>query len=171
MEEYVKIKEKVVKDIQRAVGKNILIDCNTLDNPAGGKEENVYLTVTGLSAEHGDDGNTGRGNKPCGLITPCREMSLEACAGKNINHPGKLYQVLAHIIADRIAKINGVQEVSVKLMSEIGKPLDDPQVASINLVTDDLGAVRGEVRKVADSVLDDVKRIQRGIVKGRYALF
>jgi hypothetical protein len=43
---------------------------------------NIYLTVTGTSAEAGDDGQVGRGNRVNGLITPCRPMSLEAAAGK-----------------------------------------------------------------------------------------
>jgi len=32
--------------------------------------DSVYLTVTGLSAEAGDDGQVGRGNRVNGLITP-----------------------------------------------------------------------------------------------------
>jgi len=44
--------------------------------------ETAYLTVTGTSAEAGDDGQVGRGNRANGLITPCRPMSLEAVAGK-----------------------------------------------------------------------------------------
>jgi len=45
-------------------------------------ENSVYLTVTGTSAEAGDDGQVGRGNRANGLITPYRPMSLEAVAGK-----------------------------------------------------------------------------------------
>ncbi|MGF1506970.1 MAG: methionine adenosyltransferase, partial [Anaerolineae bacterium] len=52
---------------------------------------NVYLTLTGSSAEIGDDGSVGRGNRVTGLITPFRSASLEAAAGKNpISHVGKL---------------------------------------------------------------------------------
>ena len=39
-----------------------------------------YLTLTGTSAEAGDDGQVGRGNRFGGLITPYRPMSLEAAA-------------------------------------------------------------------------------------------
>jgi S-adenosylmethionine synthetase len=49
----------------------------------------IYLTVTGTSAEAGDDGEVGRGNRVNGLITPYRPMSLEAAAGKNpVTHVG-----------------------------------------------------------------------------------
>jgi S-adenosylmethionine synthetase len=51
----------------------------------------VYLTVTGTSAEAGDDGQVGRGNRVNGLITPCRPMCLEAAASKNpVSHVGKI---------------------------------------------------------------------------------
>jgi S-adenosylmethionine synthetase len=56
------------------------IHVNAADNPEEGA---IYLTVTGTSAEGGDDGQVGRGNRVNGLITPCRPMSLEAAAGKN----------------------------------------------------------------------------------------
>jgi S-adenosylmethionine synthetase len=53
---------------------------NTADSES---EPGIYLSVTGLSAESGDDGQVGRGNRLNGLITPYRPMSLEAAAGKN----------------------------------------------------------------------------------------
>ena len=66
---------------------------NAADDIANGS---VYLTVTGTSAEAGDDGQTGRGNRANGLITPCRPMTLEALAGKNpVTHVGKLYNAAA----------------------------------------------------------------------------
>ena len=55
------------------------IHVNAADDPAAGS---VYLTVTGTSAEAGDDGEVGRGNRVNGLITPYRPMSLEAVAGR-----------------------------------------------------------------------------------------
>ena len=51
----------------------------------------IYLTATGTSAEMGDDGQVGRGNRINGLITSSRPMSLEAAAGKNpVSHVGKI---------------------------------------------------------------------------------
>jgi S-adenosylmethionine synthetase len=55
------------------------ITVNAADDPARGS---YYLTVTGTSAESGDDGQIGRGNRANGLITPFRLMSLEAVCGK-----------------------------------------------------------------------------------------
>jgi S-adenosylmethionine synthetase len=53
------------------------VGVNAADDPSAGV---VYLTVTGTSAEAGDDGQFGRGNRVNGLITPGRPMSLEAAA-------------------------------------------------------------------------------------------
>ena len=62
---------------------------NAADDERAG---DVYLTVTGTSAEAGDDGEVGRSNRVSGLITPYRPMTLEAAAGKNpTSHVGKLY--------------------------------------------------------------------------------
>jgi S-adenosylmethionine synthetase len=64
---------------------------NTADDVEAGR---LYLTVTGTSAESGDDGQAGRGNRLGGLITPCRPMTLEAAAGKNVvSHVGKSYSI------------------------------------------------------------------------------
>ncbi|HSM63302.1 MAG TPA: methionine adenosyltransferase, partial [Gillisia sp.] len=47
--------------------KDAIIDINTADDYS---RESIYLTVTGTSAENGDDGQVGRGNRINGLITP-----------------------------------------------------------------------------------------------------
>ena len=73
---------------------------NTADDP---ENESVYLTTTGTSAEAGDDGEAGRGNRANGLITPYRPMTMESVAGKNpVTHVGKLYNVTAGLIAEAI---------------------------------------------------------------------
>ncbi len=97
----------------------------------------LYLTITGTSAESGDDGEVGRGNRSNGIITPCRTMSLEAVCGKNpINHVGKIYNVLATNIAREIIKEGkgDIIEAHVKLLSQIGRPISDPWINSISLI-------------------------------------
>ncbi|MCS7098787.1 MAG: methionine adenosyltransferase, partial [Sulfolobales archaeon] len=135
---YMSVKEEIRNRmidlaVKVAPGFEVEIDVNTADNPDLGI---FYLTVTGTSAEHGDDGATGRGNRACGIITPMRRMSLEATAGKNpVSHVGKLYNVLAYRIAERIVKeVPKVEEAYVELLSQIGKPITRPQIASISLV-------------------------------------
>jgi len=173
--DYFEKKEMVKKEIERYVRKisnfkKVKIDHNTLDNPEAKEEGEIYLTVLGLSAEHGDDGQVGRGNRVSGLITPCREMSLEAPAGKNINHPGKLYQILAHLIAQEIGRIKGVKECSVRILSQIGKPLDQPQVASVKVIAKHFDQIKDKVYKVVNEKFDNLRKIQLEIVKGKYPI-
>ena len=91
----------IVHDIAQSVADRFTsmettIKVNTADNF---DKKLYYLTVTGTSAEHGDDGQVGRGNRANGLITPFRPMTLEAAAGKNpINHTGKIYNICASTI-------------------------------------------------------------------------
>jgi S-adenosylmethionine synthetase len=173
--DYFEKKEIVKREIERYVKrisnfKKVKIDHNTLDNPEAKEEGEIYLTVLGLSAEHGDDGQVGRGNRVSGLITPCREMSLEAAAGKNINHPGKLYQILAHLIAQEIGKIRGVRECSVRILSQIGKPLDQPQVASVKVIAKNFNQIKDKIYKLVDEKFNNLQKIQMEIVRGKYPI-
>lgn len=104
---------------------------NAADDVARGQ---LYLTVTGTSLEAGDDGQVGRGNRLSGLITPCRAMSLEATAGKNpVTHVGKLYNVLAGRVAERLSQRAGVLEATCLLVSRIGRPVREPWFAQVKL--------------------------------------
>jgi S-adenosylmethionine synthetase len=165
------VKEEVERYVRRISNfKKIKIDHNTLDNPRAKEEREIYLTVLGLSAEQGDDGQVGRGNRVSGLITPCREMSLEAPAGKNINHPGKLYQILAHLIAQEVGKIQGVRECSVRILSQIGKPLDQPQVASVKVIAKNFEKIKDKICKIVDGKFRNSRKIQMEIIMGKYQI-
>ncbi len=110
----------------------VSVAVNTAD---GDTPESVYLTVTGTSAEGGDDGEVGRGNRANGLITPYRPMTLEAAAGKNpITHVGKLYNVAAGRIARALVhELDGVCEAYCYLVSRIGQRIDEPQAVDVKL--------------------------------------
>jgi S-adenosylmethionine synthetase len=113
-----------------------------------------YLTLTGTSAESGDDGEVGRGNRSNGLITPCRTMSLEAVCGKNpINHVGKIYNVLSTEMARAIVERGqgDIVEAHVKLLSQIGRPITDPWVNSISLIPADNVSFES-IKKIAEEV-------------------
>jgi len=96
---------------------------------------NVYLTVTGTSAEAGDDGEAGRGNRVNGLITPGRPMTLESVAGKNpVTHVGKLYNLAAGLVAaSLVEELPEVLEAECRLVSRIGRPVRDPALAEVRL--------------------------------------
>jgi S-adenosylmethionine synthetase len=146
---------------------------NTADGDA---ESSLYLTVTGLSAEAGDDGQVGRGNRVNGLITPYRPMSLEAPAGKNpVTHVGKLYNVVASRIAQAIVvEVPAVVEAYCWLASRIGDPIDAPQVADLKLRLEDpdaLEAARPRALEVAQDNLRAIGTLWREIIEGGVPLW
>jgi S-adenosylmethionine synthetase len=91
----------------------------------------IYASVLGVSAESADSGQVGRGNRVNGLISFCRPGGSEAAAGKNpVGHIGKIYNVLADRLAGRlVGGVPGLEEVTLWLSSDIGRPVDQPRVA------------------------------------------
>jgi S-adenosylmethionine synthetase len=153
---------------QKHTSKQIVISINTADDETS---ESVYITVTGTSAEAGDDGEVGRGNRVNGLITPYRPMSLEAAAGKNpISHVGKIYNTAADLIANRIIhEVDGVTEAYCYLVSQIGKPITHPQVADIRVrASRDIASLQQEVEKIVEEEIDKLPLIWKGFVTGLY---
>ena len=65
--QYFETKHALARDLADRFGAAVVI--NTLDDPEAADESGLYLTMTGLSAEMGDDGQVGRGNRVNGLIT------------------------------------------------------------------------------------------------------
>lgn len=112
-----------------------LSNCEIFINTADDFEkESIYLTVTGTSAEGGDDGQVGRGNRVNGLITPYRPMSLEAYAGKNpVSHVGKIYNLFSYELSRSICENKYAEEAQVYIVSQIGKPITEPQILHIKL--------------------------------------
>ncbi len=161
-------KKAHIRELALAAAPGAEVAVNTAD---GDTPESVYLTVTGLSAEAGDDGEVGRGNRVNGLITPYRPMSLEAAAGKNpATHVGKLYNVLAHRVARAlVAEVPGVREAHCYLVSRIGSPIDDPQLIDVKVRLDDAGALvarRARIAEAAREALAGVGTLWRELVGG-----
>ncbi|MHA2036818.1 MAG: methionine adenosyltransferase [Promethearchaeota archaeon] len=134
--------------------RDVTCQVNVADNIEKGI---MYLTITGTSAEAGDDGEVGRGNRSNGLITPCRTMSLEAVCGKNpVNHVGKLYNVISTEIAQEIIQRGqgDILEAHVRLLSQIGHPITTPWISSIEVI--EAENVNFEsVRKIANEVYEE----------------
>lgn len=177
LDAYISVMDDVEEYVRGVAGEHFEGEVNVAVNAADDRDEgSVYLTETGTSAEMGDDGSVGRGNRANGLITPAREMSLEAASGKNpFNHIGKLYNLLASELSKNVhEEVDGVEEASVKLLSQIGSPIDEPQVAAINVHTED-GISAEEVEYDAESVVDDglenVTSITQRIINGELGTF
>lgn len=162
IEEYQDIKQKIQQVTEEVVENHTElvpgIHVNTADEP---QENSVYLTVTGTSAEMGDDGSVGRGNRVNGLITPHRSMSLEAASGKNPEtHVGKIYNLLAQDIAREIHDTTG-KFAGVKLLSQIGKPVNQPQAVEVETAAGE-DVVDEVVQQKFDSIEDITKKCIRG---------
>lgn len=146
---------------------DVTVNVNAADDEATGAR---YLTVTGTSAEAGDDGETGRGNRTSGLITPYRPMTLEAAAGKNpVTHVGKLYQLMAMDLAARIvADTPDVHAAECLLVSHIGRPVTDPFL--IDVAIDDLtheSSTQSQIEQLAGDVLGSVSVLTDDLLHGR----
>ena len=163
-----KLKEKVKDHLEKITDKELEIYVNTADDYEKGS---VYLTYTGTSAEQGDDGSVGRGNRVNGLITPYRPVSLEASSGKNpVNHVGKLYNILAFKIAQEIYEESG-SEVHVRLLSQIGKPINEPFIASIQILGERDKNLEKEAKRIAEHWLDNISEITKLCIEGKISTF
>jgi len=146
---------------------------NPADDLATG---NIYLTVTGTSAEAGDDGQVGRGNRVNGLITPCQPMSLEAAAGKNpVTHVGKLYSVLAQDIANKlVCEVPEIAKAQCLMVSKIGMPVVTPAMLQVKVTTRDgvpMGLLTKRIEAITADRLASIPRMVDDFVAGRIELF
>ena len=146
---------------------------NAADDPSAGA---IYLTVTGTSAEAGDDGQVGRGNRVNGLITPGRPMSLEAAAGKNpVTHVGKIYNVLARQICETL--VTTVPEIAAAqclMVSQIGSPITSPALVQVKIATRDGSPVdkfRQRIEEVADDCVVRAPKLIDDFVTGLIDVF
>ncbi|MFX0169062.1 MAG: methionine adenosyltransferase [Candidatus Hodarchaeota archaeon] len=167
------VSSAVLDQAKKITEREVSVVVNSADDPQRGS---YYLTITGTSAEMGDDAGVGRGNRVNGLITPCRPMSLEAAAGKNPqNHVGKIYNVLAQRAADRIVKEESrVLEAYVKILTRIGYPIDEPLIASAEIIPNANSSwndVQANVTSILDAELEDVCSIQQLILDKKARLF
>jgi S-adenosylmethionine synthetase len=147
---------------------------NMLDQPGAG-EAGAYLTLLGTSAESGDSGEVGRGNRVCGVISLRRPASAEAAAGKNpVAHVGKIYNVLAQVLAEDLhKKVTGLQDVTVWITSQIGKPISAPQavVVEVTLASGTtLEAVRLPIRREVQRAFIHIQSFCKALTRGLYAV-
>ncbi|MFB6217935.1 MAG: methionine adenosyltransferase [Halobacteriaceae archaeon] len=155
--------------------REVRVQVNTADDYEAGLD-GVYLTVTGTSAEQGDDGSVGRGNRANGLITPNRSMSMEATSGKNpVNHIGKIYNLLATETAREVVEeVDGIRDLRVRLLSQIGRPIDQPHVADAFVVTEDgvaLRDVEDDIEAIVDRELADITSLTERVIEGELSTF
>jgi S-adenosylmethionine synthetase len=167
------VRARAVEVARAVTGSEVEVAVNTADDRAAGS---VYLTVTGTSAEAGDDGQTGRGNRVGGLITPYRLMTIESVAGKNpVSHVGKLYSVAARQVAEALVeRLPAVASASCLLSSRIGQPVRRPRLADVRLGLaegEDPAAYREAVEEILAAVLAGVPTLWKRLLKREFLLF
>jgi S-adenosylmethionine synthetase len=177
MDDYLGQKAALEKLVQAIAAEHGFATCEVAVNVADAVATgSVYLTVTGTSAEAGDDGQVGRGNRVNGLITPCRPMSLEAAAGKNpVTHVGKVYNVVARDIAETlVGTVPEITRAECLMVSSIGAPVSEPAIMHIKLATR-AGApadgLRPRVEEIAADRLASIPSLVDAFVAGTIELF
>jgi len=175
-EDYFDKKEKILEEINRYVAVStdfdlVDVQLNTLDRKERGLG-GLYLTVLGTSADSGDSGQVGRGNRVNGLISLNRPFCSEAAAGKNpVSHVGKIYNFLTFRIAEKVYKeVNELEEVYIWLLSKIGSPIDHPAIAAAQVVTkgdNNLGKAKQQINEILDKELENIEKFCMELAEGK----
>jgi S-adenosylmethionine synthetase len=176
-QDYFASKGAILNEMRNFAGRyadfrRITVHYNTLDASGRGLG-GVYLSLLGTSAEDADSGQVGRGNRVNGLISLNRPMGTEAAAGKNpVSHVGKIYNVLAHQMAREIYQsIEGVKEVYVLLLSRIGAPINQPQLATAQLLLEK-GRRINEISKKVEAIFErefaNINNFCAALARGEY---
>jgi S-adenosylmethionine synthetase len=102
-------------------------------------------------------------------------MTLEAAAGKNpVSHVGKLYQLAAQRMAGAVAEeIEGVEDAACILVSQIGRPVDDPEVVDLAIAgAGGAGAHAGaEARAIVRREIGRLAQVRDDVLSGRAGVF
>jgi S-adenosylmethionine synthetase len=175
-EDYFEKKAKILEEINRFVSastdfESVGVQLNTLDVRGRGLG-GIYLTVLGTSADSGDSGQVGRGNRVNGLISLNRPFCSEAAAGKNpVSHVGKIYNVLTYKAAQHVYEdVPEVEEVYIWLLSKIGSPIDQPAVAAAQVImkgNNSLEKARREISEVLDYELENIDKFCMELAQGK----
>ncbi len=176
-DDYVQKKLQLARLVEKTAAtvsnRNINVTVNAADNVDTGS---LFMTVTGTSAESGDDGEVGRGNRVNGLITPYRPMNMEAAAGKNpVTHVGKLYNIVAQQIASSLVQeLDEVAEAYCYLVSRIGSPIKEPMIVDIRVSFPDDGdidTIQKPVDEIVTEKLENMDAIRQMLLSGAMVVY
>ncbi len=158
------LKAEATRIASEVAERDVRVQVNQAD-----QEDSVYLTLSGTSAEAGDDGQVGRGNRFGGLITPYRPMSLEAAAGKNpAAHVGKTYHAIGYDITQRLIAETAASEVTIRLLSSIGHSVTEPQAVHIEIAGE---PNPDSVEDITQECFDDWAGVTERLINGEYELY
>ncbi len=176
---YFQRKKLVIDAVSRFISRKcgllqVRVFLNALDRRGSGAAGS-YLSVLGTSAEGGDSGEVGRGNRVCGVISVRRPASAEAAAGKHpLAHVGKIYNVLAHVLAEDIHRsVPGLRNVTVWLTSQIGQPIADPHFVMVEVIPEPGFALERAgplIRRRVSRAFADIKPFCLALARGAYRM-
>jgi len=176
---YFKRKEEILEEVIKFVKENTelklnSVKINTLDERGKG-ESGLFLTTTGTCAESADSGQVGRGNRVNGVISLNRPAGNEAGPGKNpVSHVGKIYNLLSHDIAKEIfSKVDGLKEVYVWLLSEIGRPINDPKAVIVQFIPkneEDVSKIQKEVDEIVKERMANIQSFCKLLAEGKLSV-
>ena len=78
---------------------------------------------------------------------------------------------IAETVTDEVDRIRDLQ---IRLLSQIGRPIDEPHVADAQIVTEsgvDLAAIGDDVVAIVDAELADVTSVTRRVIDGEVSTF
>ncbi|MFQ6023913.1 MAG: methionine adenosyltransferase [Acidiferrobacterales bacterium] len=97
-------------------------------------------------------------------------------AGKNpVTHVGKLYDIAARTIANALVdELPEVTEAGCALVSQIGKPVNEPQIFDLDVRTvadQRIADMAPQVRKIACAKLEGMTTLWQRVLKGEVSLY
>lgn len=88
---------------------------------------------------------------------------------------GKIYSLLTHRIAEEIHQgVPGIREVYVWLCSQIGRPIDEPLIASAQLTLArgvSLTSIKDDVERIMLRELDQIYDFTARLARGEYPVW
>jgi hypothetical protein len=89
-------------------------------------------------------------------------MTMESAAGKNpVPHVGKLYNLCASLVAQHlVTEIPEIAAVQCFMVSEIGRPIDQPQIIAVRVEPTEgrhLNTLRRPIQAVVSSQLEAMR--------------
>jgi len=89
-----------------------------------------------------------------------------------VSHTGKIYNVLSHRIArDIYQEIDGIKEVYVLLLSRIGTPIDQPRIATAQILLErgrKIGEIARQVEEIFARELAGINPFCMALARGEY---
>ena len=73
-----------------------------------------------------------------------------------------------------VKEVEGVNQVHMMILSQIGSPIDKPRAASAQLILEkgyEMSKVKNEVQGVMDSWLADINKITEMLIQGKLRTF